>query len=272
MSYRDILVEIDGSASARVRAEMAAKLAAKFAARLIGVFTRARIAPPFMPTDVVAVLTAVEVQRILDAHEAAVRKTAEAARTAFEAIAGDAGAESEWLELGGSSLEELIACARRVDLLVASPDDGAGLSTADLAIAVGGPVLISPDVAAPTPGKQVLVAWNGSREAARALRASWPFLLAAEQVHVLVVAHGGLGGPDGFLQRHFEHHGVRPNLIVDPRDDAAAGEIIRDQAGALGADLVVMGFYGRSRLQQMVLGGASREMLKHCATPLLVSH
>eukprot|EP01035_Chromulina_nebulosa_P040485 gene40485-54746_t len=167
---------------------------------------------------------------------------------------------------------DLIDCARRIDLVVASPDGGAFLSTATLAISSGAPVLIAPEAPASAIGKHVLVAWNGSREAARALRASWPFLMAAEQVHVLVVSPGGLGGPDGFLQRHFEHHGVRPNLIVDPRDDASAGEIIRDQAGALAADLVVMGLYGRSRLKELILGGASREMLKHCAIPLLISH
>lgn len=272
MSYRDILVEIDGSSAARVRAELATGLAVKFGARLIGVFTKARIVPPFMPAEVTAVMTALEVQRIYDAHEEAVGKAAEAARTTFETIAAGTGAQSDWLELGGSDLHELVACARRVDLVVASPHDGPGLPTADLAIGVGGPMLIAPEVSTPPPGRHILVAWNGSREAARALRASWPFLVAAEQVHVLVVSPGGLAGPEGFLQRHFEHHGVRPNLIVDPRDDASAGEIIRDQAGALGADLVVMGFYGRSRLQEMVLGGASREMLKHCATPLLISH
>lgn len=272
MSYRDILVEFDNSPTARVRSQLASGLAAKFGARLIGVFTRARIPPPFLPSEVAAVMSALELQRIYDAHEDAVRKEAEAARTVFEALAADAGAQSDWLELGGSDFRELLACARRVDLVVASPHDGPGLPTSDLALATGGPVLIAPEAPAPVPGKHVLVAWNGSREAARALRASWPFLAAAEQVHVLMVSHGGLAGPDGFLQRHFEHHGVRPNLIVDPRDDASAGEIIRDQAGALGADLVVMGFFGRSRLQEMVLGGASREMLKYGATPLLISH
>ncbi|TAJ69835.1 MAG: universal stress protein [Phenylobacterium sp.] len=272
MSYRDILVEVDGSPASHVRGRLAAGLAAKFGARLIGVFAEARIPPPFMPTDVAAVLTAIETQRLYDAHEAAVRKAAEAARTTFEAVAGEAGAQSDWLELGGYDLQDLIACARRVDLVVASPHEGPGLPTADLAIAVGGPMLIAPEISGPAPGRHALVAWNGSREAARALHASWPFLLAADQVHVLVVSRGGLAGPDGFLQRHFEHHGVKPNLIVDQRDDGSAGEIIRNQANALGADLVVMGFYGRSRLQEMVLGGASREMLKHCATPLLISH
>ncbi len=133
-------------------------------------------------------------------------------------------------------------------------------------------MLIAPEHAAAKPGRHVLVAWNGSREAARALRSSWPFLTAAEQVHVLVVSRGGLGGPDGFLQRHFEHHGINPNLIVDDRHDASAGEIIREQAVALGADLVVMGVYGHSRLREFVLGGVSRDMLRHSTTPLLVSH
>jgi len=111
MSYRDILVEIDGSSAARVRAELAAGLAVKFGGRLIGVFTRARIAPPFMPAEVTAVMTALEVQRIYDAHEEAVGKAAEAARTTFESIAAGAGAQSDWLELGGSDLQELVACA-----------------------------------------------------------------------------------------------------------------------------------------------------------------
>lgn len=272
MSYRDILVEIDGSAAARARAELAARVSIKFGARLVGVFAEARIPLPFMPTDVAAVLTALETQRIYEAHEAAVRKAAETARMTFEAVAGDIGAESDWLQLDGYDLQDLVACARRVDLVVASPQDGPGLPTSELVMAMGGPMLIAPEAARAALGRHVLVAWNGSREAARALGASWPFLLAAEQVHVLVVSRGGLGGPEGFLQRHFEHHGVRPNLIVDQRDDASAGEIIRNQASALGADLVVMGLYGRSRLQEMVLGGASREMLKQGATPLLVSH
>ena len=130
MSYRDILVEIDGSSAARLRAELAAGLAVKFGARLIGVFAKARIAPPFMPAEVTAVMTALEVQRIYDAHEEAVRNAAEAARTAFESIAAGADAQSEWLELGGSDLQDLVACARRVDLVVASPNDGPGLAIA----------------------------------------------------------------------------------------------------------------------------------------------
>ena len=272
MSFRDILVEMDGTAAAPSKARFAADLAVKFGSRLVGVFASGRIPAPYVPAEIAFGLTALEVKRIYDAHDQAVSKAAEAARTAFEPIAASASVQSDWHELGGGDLQDLVACARRVDLVVASPNGGPFLSTAELAISSGTPVLIAPEASASATGKHVLVAWNGSREAARALRASWPFLLTADQVHVLVVSHGGLGGPDGFLQRHFEHHGLRPNLIVDPRDDASAGEIIRNQAGALGADLVVMGLYGRSRLQEFILGGASREMLQHCIVPLLVSH
>ncbi len=272
MSYRDILVEMDGSATASVRAGLAADLAARFGSRLVGVFAKARIPVPYFPSEVSLGLTALEVKRIYDAYDQAVSKDAEAARTTFEPFAANAGVHSDWHELGGGDMHDLVDCARRVDLVVASPESGPFLSTAELAISSGSPVLIAPEAPGPVPGKNVLVAWNGSREAARALRASWPFLLMAEQVHVLVVSRGGLGGPEGFLQRHFEHHGVLPNLIVDSGDDASAGEIIRAQADTLGADLVVMGFYGRSRLQEVILGGASRELLKHCTIPLLISH
>lgn len=271
MTYRDILVEMDGSPATVGRAQVAAALGARFKAHVTGVFAKGRIAFPFIPPEAFG-LTPAEVQRIFDARDAAVRKAAEAAREIFESAAGAAGAESDWLEFG-EDLQDLIACARRSDLTVASPDDGMGLSTADLAVAAGGPVLIVPPTTTDAAfGQHVLVAWNGSREAASALHAAWPFLEAAGQVDVLVVSHRGLGGPEGLLQRHFEHHGVRPNLIVDERDDAAAGDIIRSQAGALGADLVVMGFYGHSRLEERVLGGASREMLQHGSTPLLVCH
>lgn len=272
MTYRDILVEADESPAARTRAATAAALGVRFGARVTGVFAKARVAPPFMPPDVTAVLSAAEVQRMYDAHEEALGRASEAARAAFESAAAAGGAQSDWLELG-ADVQDLVACARRSDLLVASPDGGAGLSTADLAIAAGGPVVIVPDTSTdPAFGQHVLVAWNGSREAARALRAAWPFLEAAKQVHVLMVSRGGLGGPDGFLQRHFEHHGVRPNIIVDPRDDASAGEVIQHQADELGADLVVMGLYGRSRVQELVLGGVSRRMLTQSRTPLLVCH
>ena len=264
MSYRDILVEMDGGVAASIRVRLAAGLARKFGSRLIGVFAKARIPPPYLPSESALGLTTAQVKRIYDAYDQTVRTASETARAAFESVAADAGVQSDWHELDATGLEDLIDCARRIDLVVASAEGGPFLSTAKLAISSGSPVLIAPEAPVSGIGKHVLVAWNGSREAARALRASWPFLMAAER--------GGLGGPDGFLQRHFEHHGVRPNLIVDPRDDASAGEIIRDQAGALGADLVVMGLYGRSRLEEVILGGASREMLKHGAIPLLISH
>lgn len=270
MGYRDILMEIAEGPRAREQAEAAAALAVRFNASLTGVFAKSRIPFPFIPPESFG-LTTTEMQRLLDAYDGAVRKARDAAKSAFDAAVKTAGVESDWLEV--EDLRDLVGCARRVDLVVASEDDAVGLSTADLAMAAGGPVLLLPAAGPGRPiGSHVLVAWNGSREASHALRGAWPFLEAAERVDVLVVSRKGEGGPEGLLQRHFARHGVRPNLIVEEADDASAGEIIQTKAAMLGADLVVMGLYGRTRVQELVLGGASRQMLRHATTPLLVSH
>ena len=147
------------------------------------------------------------------------------------------------------------------------------IEAAQLALASGGPVLITPDGDFPAAiGKRILVAWNGGREASRALRDAWPLIADAEELHILVVSPRDPGGPDAGLQRLLEHHGRSANLIVDPSPDASAGEVLERQVAAQGADLVVMGLFGRPRLQELVLGGVSRHMLDRMPVPLLVSH
>ena len=69
-----------------------------------------------------------------------------------------------------------------------------------------------------------------------------------------------------------ERHGVEPNLIEHDADDALAGDILRREARDRGADLVVMGLYGHTRLRELILGGVSRELLAEPPTPLLVVH
>ncbi|NBU29721.1 MAG: universal stress protein, partial [Caulobacteraceae bacterium] len=73
-------------------------------------------------------------------------------------------------------------------------------------------------------------------------------------------------------QRLFERHGRKANLILDRSKDGSVADILRNQVKALGADLVVMGLYGRPRLQELVLGGLSRDLLSDPPTAILVSH
>ena len=143
---------------------------------------------------------------------------------------------------------------------------------ASLALAAGGPAIIAPAKTAKADFSRVLIAWNGGQEAARALHAAWPIITNADHVDVLIVSPGGLRGSEGALERHFERHGVKPNIILDESEDVVAGKILRRQVEALSPDLVVMGLYGRSRMHELVLGGVSREMLSEPTVSLFVHH
>ncbi len=282
MTCSSILTVVDGSQSAIQRARISAALAARFEARLTGVFPRPPLPlsawdepvywgmPPVIPPAVPP--------EILAAHERRTDDQAEEARLAFEAAAAFAGCDSDWLVLTSDTDAGLVVLTRRTDLTVLAPGrlptvGPAGVVAADLALASGGPTLILPDrIADPAPGRKIVVAWNGSREAARAVRDAWPFLSTAETVHVVVVEPAAVDGPDGRLQRWFEDHGSTAQVVAVRDADAVAADVLRGQVEALGADLIVMGLFGHSRLRETVLGGVSRSLLGDPPVALLVSH
>jgi nucleotide-binding universal stress UspA family protein len=100
-----------------------------------------------------------------------------------------------------------------------------------------------------------------------------PFLQHADEIHFLTVSRDAMPRQDDLLQRHLLRHGCRPaNLIVDSDGDTPPGEIIRRHVDLAGADLVVLGLYGHSRIQELVLGGVSHDLLQTLPMPLLVSH
>lgn len=278
MTYRDILVQVNEKPVSRPRAVAAAELARRWGGTVTGVFLRSEFLNDVMATEVLAYMSPPDIDALLKSHAKAVDDAAEAAREIFETAAAEAGVRSSWLTIGGDHDGALVACARRFDLVVLPPrvevtmarwryDAGA------LAMASGGPVLVvGDDGCAPDFGRRILVAWNGSRESARALRDASPFLAEAERVDVVVVSPKGDGGPDGLLQRHLERFGGKANIILDRSKDEVASEVLRRQAKDLGADLLVMGLFGRPRLAELVLGGVSREMLDAPPIPLLLSH
>lgn len=282
MTYSSILTLMDGSQAAVQRARIAATLAARFDARLTGAFPQPPLPlsawdepvywgmPPVIPPAVPP--------EILAAHTRRTEAQGEEARLAFEAAAAAAGCRSDWLVLASDMGEGVVELTRRTDLTVLPPGrlptvGHAGAAAADLALASGGPALILPDrVADSAPGARVVVAWNGSREAARAVRDAWPFLSAADAVQVVVIAPSDADGPDSRLQRWFEEHGCTVEVVVVREPDAAAADVLRRQIESLDADLVVMGLYGHSRLRETILGGVSRNLLGDPPVSMLVSH
>jgi nucleotide-binding universal stress UspA family protein len=142
----------------------------------------------------------------------------------------------------------------------------------------GRPVLIVPYVGTfKTLGQRVLVAWNASREATRAVNDALPLLERASSVRVLsvnprrgIAGHGPIAGAD--MSLHLARHGVRVEAAAVNTDDVRVDDMLLSQAADAGADLIVMGAYGHSRLGEYVLGGATRHLLRQITVPVFMSH
>jgi len=174
--------------------------------------------------------------------------------------------------------------ARHADLVIVGQPNPEldGVDDALLAEAAfmdsGRPALIVPYIGARrVPPQRVIVAWDGSREAARAANDALPFLVRAAAVTVLVVdaakhaAHLG-ERPGADIATHLARHGARVEVKQVQSGGLGVGDVILSQASDEGADLVVMGGYGHSRLREMVMGGVTRHLLEHMTCPVLLSH
>jgi nucleotide-binding universal stress UspA family protein len=137
----------------------------------------------------------------------------------------------------------------------------------------GKPVLIVPPVVPKTIGKNVLVAWNRSTEQAHTNAFALPLLRLAEQVTVLTVEGGSVEGPSGEdAARHLRRNGIKAKALTLEPGTRAGGEIILEQAAALGCDLLIKSAYTQSRLRQLIFGGATRHILANATLPILMAH
>jgi nucleotide-binding universal stress UspA family protein len=135
--------------------------------------------------------------------------------------------------------------------------------------------LIPDDWRAPAPLDNVIVAWNGSRESARALAESLPYLHQARKVGILVVeskqATGAdpLKGNDGVL--HLRHHGIDAVKYRANGEDDEIADVLITECRSLGANLLVMGSYGHSRLHELSPGSTTDRVLHRSPFPLLIA-
>jgi len=189
----------------------------------------------------------------------------------------------EWLVAQGEPVEAICHAARWCDLVVAkrpklNPDAPVGWGTVSRTVfGAGVPVVVVPETTKVTDiGARMLIAWNHSREATRAIRGALPLLLRAEKIVVLDGAEqsaiiGARHMPQLDLRGYFARHGVNAEFQdFSVRSDFGAA--ILDAAHAMQADLVVMGAWGHSRIAELVLGGATRHLFQHSDLPLFVAH
>jgi len=273
MEYKTILVHVDDTRHAPVRIALAAQLALRHDAHLAGVALTG--VSRFYYREGSADLA----RTVLAPHMDQLYRKAERDLDDFKQIALDAGVGSHERRLVDDEAGAGLALAGRyADMLVlGQTEPGApALPGGDLAahvlLACPRPLLVVPYIQRETaPGSRVLVAWNGSAEAVRALVAALPLLRRADSVTV-----AGFGAPDEpaadpQLLPYLARHGIAAQLVAEsPRLDS--GEPLLSLAADCGADLLVMGGYGRARLSELLLGGVTRSVLQSMTIPVLMTH
>jgi nucleotide-binding universal stress UspA family protein len=272
VTYKTILVHVDERARCAERLELGFLLAGRFDAHLVALcaFERPRI-PSYALAEAGEVLLEIERRRRAEAVQRA--------EAAFRAAERRAGGKAEWRVSTDDALAALCLSARYADLVIAGqpePDDPAGRALAgELVLGCGRPVLFVPYAGRfADAGTRVLVAWNAGREAARAVSDALPILGRAEAVRVVAFAPGGDHGevPGGDIALYLARHGVRASAARDAAPGLDIGSRILSRAADAGADLIVMGAYGHSRMRELALGGATRSLLEAMTVPVLMAH
>jgi nucleotide-binding universal stress UspA family protein len=275
---KDLLVIVDTAPSCERRLELAAMVAARFRAHLTGLF----ISPPLnVPVTIEGAPIAAEV---FVREQRLVAEARERAHQLFDRCTDRPGVSTEWRVAEGEPVDAATLHARYADLTIvgqANPDAPAVVPpdlTERLVLGAGRPVLLVPYAGTfATLGERVLVAWSATREAARAVHDALPLLDATSKVTAVTVVERDRPEvdeqePAEQLARHLARHGVQAEGSLIVSEDVDVGALLLSRAADLVADLIVMGAYGHSRLREIVLGGATREIFRSMTVPVLMAH
>jgi nucleotide-binding universal stress UspA family protein len=280
MAYRTLVLHLTNEARARALVEAAMGIAQRHEAHLIGLYV--------IPSVEIHVAAEVPVTAdILSAQREFYTEQAGSIRAIFDKITTEAGFSCEWRTVdatGASVTDAVMAHGRCADLIICGQSDPANDPASllrvgeDVMMASGRPVLFIPTAGTfPTIGNNATVAWNGSREAARAAFDALPMLKMAKQVRILAVNPDdtdlhGTTLPGSELATSLSRHGVKCEAAHSVAADIGVGDELLSRLADRGSDLLVMGGFGHSRFRQFVFGGATRSILGHMTVPVLMSH
>lgn len=277
MPYKTILCVVQGQGDIDRVLDCAAALGQKHGAHVVGLHAEA------MPVVLSEVGGFPDVE-LMRATSDANRERSKQLEAQFTARLEEAGLSNEWRALesfGGDSAASAVASARSADIVVAAqqdPDGGSARSDIDaLLYDAGRPVLVLPFGGPPLQTcRKALVAWNGSREAARAVFDALPLLAEAESVEVLVIdppddpaPERGMAGAG--IAAALARHDIPVTVGAERSGKLSADELIRNKVAETGVDLLVMGAYSHSWLSQLLFGGVTRSVLDTTEVATLLS-
>jgi nucleotide-binding universal stress UspA family protein len=271
--YKTIFINFSSPETTDLVSEVSAHIADKHNAHLIGTY----ISPSLnlyggIPSNILATYNDNQ------------RKIAEAIKGEFTRVASRRNLSFEWAHGSvpmNQAASHLVAEARTADLIVTCGNDRNNKQVAyddvpvRLTMETGRPVVLVPAAGNfATIGQRIAIAWNRSRESARAAFDALPLLRTAETVTVMSVnpTQESAVRPGEDLATTLSRHGVTACTAAGNTTTRSEGETLLEMIADHDSDLLVMGCYGRSRLREMVLGGVTRHVLSHLNIPVLVSH
>ena len=273
MTFKTLLVHADAGPGCDRRVRLAVRTAAMFDAAVVGLGAEA-LSGLFASGDAMADAV------MMEAARERVAEDLPAAETHFHQLA-DGKAAVSWLADVGYPDAMLSLHARCADLIVTSrptkhENAASAPRIADLVLSAGAPVLVCADRDAEFSAERVVVGWKDTRESRRALADSLPFLTRAKQVFVVSVSEDpDQDAPSAALEEvtaRLARHGVNALAETAPRGHGMVVEALEDAANRHGADLIVVGAYARSRLQEWLLGGVTEDLAASSSKFVLFSH
>jgi len=273
MSYKTLIVHLDGSRQCDDRIRFALRLGQAHAAHVIGLYA---IYEPILP--ITEFSWGGGLHEYLAQHQ-------QARREGFLALAQQYGLKVEWRACHVVDPVDLTTHLRHADLLIAGqrdPADFGGLAPddfmTDLMFGSARPVLMLPTTGTfATPARHVAIAWDASRCAARAVADAMPILLDAAYVTVINICR-----PDrrkmpepqlADFAAYLDAHRVRAHITqIECAPGMSMGNTLLEQLASSDANMLVMGAYAHSRMREIALGGVTRTVLKSMALPVLLSH
>jgi nucleotide-binding universal stress UspA family protein len=274
---KDIVVNLNVAKGGGPAGDYAISIAGAFDAHLTGI---AFVYDPIVPVSATGYIPAEVIERQQSDNES----YAKAAIDRFGQATARAGLSAEPLTINASLAgagEHFARIARRFDLAVVGQAEPR-TSTVDDIIAetalfeTGRPIIVVPYIQkGPLKLDTVMACWDGSRQAARAIGDAMPLLTKAGKVEVVIIANepgkqDKIEGVD--MGQHLARHGLKTVVERIPGGDVDVADALLSHAADSGADFMVMGGYGHSRLREFVLGGVTRSILQSMTVPVLMSH
>ena len=276
---KDILVLCDRNDSNNYRIETALSYAKSFSSHLTGIH--------LLPYPVIPVYGGIYPNASLYTAANQIDKANECAEQLKQEFLKSAeyfNIPCDWKTIEGLNLDFVIENARYTDLVVTPAtyshysEQGSHHLCDYLSTNLGRPLLILPDLNKTYDiPKRVIIAWNESHEAARAVHDALPILQKAKHIQIISVSKNIKDEKENIirceqLQRHLRHHSIEADVFSPDKAEKGAGYTIYHGAVEYDAELIVMGAYGHSRFKEIILGGTTKYLIEHTTLPLFVSN